>query len=123
MVLIFLLCVAMALYNVYVYRWARTQLENRLISAHGDFMRSIKVRGQESIDSPLGMDQFQNIGFAIEIDGDIRPYEALFTDFKTLNKLNDLEVLRLARKYQKNKHFAEASWVIVILLGLIGLYI
>ena len=123
MVLILVVCVVITLYNVYVYRWSRSQLENRLISSHRDFMHSIKVRGAEGVDSPLGMDQLQNIGFAIEIDGDIRPYESLFSDFKTLSRLNDLEVIRLAKKYKKNKHFAEASWVVVILLGMIALYI
>lgn len=104
MSIIFALTVLAALYNVFVYKWTRSHIEHLLITRHKGFMRTIKADSGRLSEASLN-DHFHEVGLTIEVDGEIRPYESLFSDKKTLSRLNDVEVLRLSNKYIKNKRF------------------
>lgn len=109
-------------YCFYVCRWARSQLEQRLVTKHRDFMNSIKVRVGENLDYGGLLDQNQLEKFTIVIDGVMRDYESLFEDTKTLKRLNDLDVLRLSQKYKKNKRYSSVAMGILMILGFIMFY-
>jgi len=117
MAFIFFVILVLSAYSFYVCRWARSQLEQILVTRHSEFMKSIKVRGGENLDFGGLFDQDQLEKFTIVIDGEMRDYESLFEDTAVLKRLNDVEVLRLSQKYKKNKLYASVGMGALVVLG------
>lgn len=91
-------------------------MQHLINTRHRDFLKSIQVRGGERLNQNDPIQFKQEAEFFIKIDGKIRPYRSLFMDEKVLSRLNDLELIRLCRKYQKNLKASIVGGVSAVLL-------
>ncbi len=95
-------------------------MEYRLIVHHRDFLKSIKVDSVDKIKNSWVYGDGKYVLFSIEIDGERRRYETLFTDTKTIGSLNDKELLIMHNKLKRTRLAILTILGVCVVLGLLG---
>ncbi len=95
-------------------------MEYRLIVHHRDFLKSIKIDSVDKIKNSWVYGDGKYVLFSIEIDGERRRYETLFTDTKTIGSLNDKELLIMHNKLKRARLAILTILGVCVILGLLG---
>ncbi len=95
-------------------------MEYRLIVHHRDFLKSIKIDSVDKIKNSWVYGDGKYVLFSIEIDGERRRYETLFTDTKTIASLNDQELLIMHNKLKRARLAILTILGVCVVLGLFG---
>ena len=85
--------------------WAKSSIQQRLVTKHRETLKSLKVRGAEELRKGGVLQELKHgddsVSFSVEIDGKVRPYRDLYKDADLLSRFDDPELVRLSRNFKK----------------------
>lgn len=94
--LFILIASTIVLVGLFIYsRLLRGRMEHSLTINHRGFLKSLKIDGAHKLNNSWEYGEGQEAIFSIEIDGERKRYDSLFTDTKTIASLNDNELAEI----------------------------